>query len=48
MGSVRSVSDISVSVVRLKIRLATFGGDKPYSVLLNGGYIKGDYLIWIT
>lgn len=48
MGSVRSVSDISVSVVQLKIRLATFEGDKPYSVLLNGGYIKWDYLIWIT
>ena len=41
MGSVRFVSDISVSVVQLKIRLATFGGDKPYSVLLNGGISNG-------
>lgn len=48
MGSVRFVSDISVSVVQLKIRLATFGGDKPYSVLIEWRYIKWDYLIWIT
>lgn len=41
MSSVRSVSDISVSVVRLKIRLATFEGDKPHSALLNGGISNG-------